>query len=82
MNTDLDRMLRHPGSVKRRELVAALVERGWVVARESKHQIWAHGSATVQVPHTLKGTGTIRAIVKRIIEVEEVRHDHRGETRR
>lgn len=72
MTASLDQMRRNPGSVKRRDLVAALTEHGWTVARESKHQIWTNGSATVQVPHTLKGVGTVRAIVKRMIEVEEV----------
>jgi hypothetical protein len=58
--------------VKRRELVAALGERGWVVLRESGEQIWGHPSTTVlnRVPRTLEGAGTIRAILRLMIEVE------------
>jgi len=62
-------MRRNPGSVKRRDLVAALRARGWELVREGKHEIWALGAAEVQVPRSLKGTGTIRAVIKRIIEV-------------
>ena len=64
-------MRRNPGSVKRRQLVAALRARGWVVVREGKHEIWANSGAEVQLPHTLKGIGTIRSIVKRVIEQGE-----------
>ncbi len=69
---DLDRLLRNPGSVKRRALVAALSERGWMVLRESGEQIWEHPSTSAlnRVPRTLKGAGTIRAIIRLMIEVE------------
>ncbi|MBT5775103.1 MAG: type II toxin-antitoxin system HicA family toxin [Dehalococcoidia bacterium] len=70
-DSELDQMRRNPGSVKRRQLVAALRARGWVVVREGKHEIWANGGTEVQLPHTLKGTGTIRSIVKRVIEQGE-----------
>ena len=73
MNPDLERMYRNPAGVKRRDLVTALRRHGWHVVRESKHQIWANGPAEVQVPQKLKGLGTVRAIIKRMIEVEEVR---------
>lgn len=71
MSPDLERMRRNPGTVKRRDLVGALRERGWVVVRESKHQIWARGSVEVQVPHSLKSKWTVQGIVKRMIEAEE-----------
>ena len=71
MSHDLEQMRRNPGSVKRRDLLGALRERGWVLVRESKHQIWATGSVEVQVPHSLKSKWTVQGIVKRMIEVEE-----------
>ena len=68
MPQNLQTMREHPGSVKRRDLVQALRENGWEPAREgAKHQIWAKGTAVLMVPHTLKGTGTIRQIVDQII---------------
>ena len=70
-DSELEQFRRNPGSVKRRQLVSALAARGWVVVREGKHEIWANGAAEVQLPRTLKGTGTVRAIVKRTIEVGE-----------
>ena len=68
---ELDQMQRNAGSVKRRKLVAALRARGWTLVREGKHEIWANRGAEVQVPRTLKGTGTIRSIIKRMIELGE-----------
>jgi hypothetical protein len=68
-DSELEQLRRNPGSVKRRQLVAALRSRDWVVVREGKHEIWARGQAEVQLPRTLKGTGTIRAIIKRMIEI-------------
>lgn len=41
------------------------------MVREGKHEIWARGHAEVQLPRTLKGTGTIRAIIRRMIELGE-----------
>ena len=70
-DSELDQMRRNPGSVKRRNLVSALSARGWVVVREGKHEIWAKAGAELQLPHTLKGTGTIRSIIKRMIEIGE-----------
>ena len=66
---DLETMRRNPGSVSRRDLIAALHENGWVLDRTTgKHQIFMKGARRAAVPHTLKGTGTIRALVEIIIE--------------
>ena len=71
LDDDLERMRRNPGSVSRRELVAALREAGFEVARQSKHETWAKGDHVVTVPWTPKGSGTIRAIVTTIIEARK-----------
>ena len=68
MPQNLQAMRESPGSVRRRDLVRALRENGWELARQgAKHQVWARGRAVVMVPRTLKGTGTIRQIVDQII---------------
>ena len=68
MPQNLQTMRENPGSVKRRDLVQALRENGWALAREgAKHEVWVKGTATVMVARALKGTGTIRRIVDLII---------------
>ena len=68
-STDLERMYRNPGSVSRRQLLHAIEERGWVLARKAQgHDIYAKaGWATIlSVPVRLRGTGTIRSIVREL----------------
>ena len=67
---DLEAMRRSPGSVSKRDLVAALREHGWELERDrGDHEFWTKaGYRPISVPHTLKGTGTIRGIVGQIIE--------------
>lgn len=71
LDDDLERMRRSPGSVSRRDLVAALREAGYEVAHRSKHETWANGDSVIAVPWTPKGSGTIRAIVTAIIEARK-----------
>ncbi|MCY4455038.1 MAG: type II toxin-antitoxin system HicA family toxin [Chloroflexi bacterium] len=69
----LDRMYRNPGSVHRRALVAALESHGWRLVRRSRgHDVYAKSgwAEVVAVPARLKGTGTIRRIVRQI-QIEE-----------
>ena len=65
----LVRLYRNPGSVHRRTLVAALEEHGWrLVRRAQGHDVYAKTGwpEVVAVPARLKGTGTIRRIVRQI----------------
>ena len=72
LDDDLERMRRNPGSVSRRDLVAALREAGFEVARtQGKHEIWKSGPFKVAVPRTLKGSGTVRQIVEFIVELRK-----------
>lgn len=69
----LDRLYRNPGSVRRRELVAALESRGWQLVRRARgHDIFAKAGwpEAIALPARLKGTGTIRRIVRQI-QIEE-----------
>ena len=69
LDDDLNRMHWNPGSVQRRDLVAALREAGFEIVRtHGKHEIWAKGGASIPVPHTLKSTGVVREIVREIIQ--------------
>jgi predicted RNA binding protein YcfA (HicA-like mRNA interferase family) len=63
-------MLRRPGNVTRDDLEAALNERGWTFLRERKHRTWAKGPRRIAIPKTLKGTGTIRGILKEALDAE------------
>ena len=67
---DLETMRRNPGSVSRRDLVAALREHGWALDRQDgKHEVWKRpGGGRIAVPRTLKGTGTVRRIVEQMME--------------
>jgi predicted RNA binding protein YcfA (HicA-like mRNA interferase family) len=81
MKHDLERMRANPGSVDRRDLISALRERGYVLARQGKHEIWSDGrTAPLAIPRTLKGTGTVRKILDQMIEAEE-RDSARGRSR-
>ena len=65
----LDRLYRNPGSVHRRTLVAALEEHDCRLIRQSQgHDVYAKTEwpGLVAVPARLKGTGTIRRIVRQI----------------
>lgn len=65
-------MRRNPGSVQRRELVAALRDGGFELVRtHGKHEVWAKGATVIAVPRTLKATGTVRRIVEIIIAEQE-----------
>ena len=69
----LDHLYRNPGSVRRRELVSVLELRGWQLVRRARgHDIFAKAGwpEVVALPARLKGTGTIRRIVRQI-QIEE-----------
>jgi len=70
MPHDLQQMREHPGSVKKRDLVAALTENGWTLRRrDGKHEVWRRqDGGMIFLPRSPKGIGTIREIVDRIIE--------------
>ena len=73
----LDRLYRNPGSVHRRALVAALEERDWRLVRRSQgHDVYAKAGwpEIVAVPARLKGTRTIRRIIRQI-QIEEARRE-------
>ena len=71
MKYDLQAMYRSPAGQKRIDIIGALRERGYVLARQGRHEIRSNGQgAVVPVPRTLKGTGTIRSIVRVMIEAE------------
>ncbi len=63
-------MRDHPGGVKKRDLVAALTENGWVLRRrDGKHEVWRHeSSGLIFLPRSPKGLGTIRDIIDQIIQ--------------
>lgn len=51
--------------MKYRELHKLLSDRGFVIARSSKHIIYTNGSATIAVPHARSiAPGTLRDIFK------------------
>ncbi len=69
LGDDLDRMQRNPSTVTRRDLVAALRDAGFELARtRGKHEVWKHGAVKIAVPRTLKGSGTTRSIVEAVTE--------------
>lgn len=77
LDDDLERRRRNPGSVPRRDLVAALREAGYELARtHGKHEVWKRGPIKIAVPRTLKAPGTVRGIVE--VMVAARRYD-RGE---
>ena len=72
----LERMYRNPGSVQRRSLIAELGAHGWELARRARgHDIYAKPGwpEVIAVPARLKGTGTIRRIVRQIQTEESSR---------
>ena len=74
---DLQRLYRSPGSVSRRTLVAALDGRGWALVRRAQgHDIYAKAGwpEIISLPARLKGTGTIRRIVRQL-QAEEASHE-------
>jgi hypothetical protein len=72
MKRDLRAMLGAVGSQKKSDIVAALKERVYSIARKSKHEIWSNGEGSIiPVPRTLKGVGTVRRILELLIDAEE-----------
>lgn len=74
--TDLEQIYRNPGSVAPRQLVRAIEERGWELARKAQgHDIYANAGwpEIISVPTSLKGTGTIRRIVRQLQNEEASR---------
>lgn len=72
----LERMYRNPGSVQRRVLIAELESRSWDLVRRARgHDIYAKPGwpEVIAVPARLKGTGTIRRIVRQIQTEERSR---------
>ncbi len=73
---DLERMYRNPGSVSRRQLVRAIEERGWELARKARgHDIYAKSgwANIISVPTRLRGTGTIRRLIRELQNEEASR---------
>jgi predicted RNA binding protein YcfA (HicA-like mRNA interferase family) len=69
-------LLAGSGSVKSRDLRPALSERGRVHVRtEGGHHYYQHGRHKVSVPQRLKGKGTIEAVIKLAIAVEDESDD-------
>lgn len=65
-------MRRHSGSVRRRDLITAIWERGFRLVRTSgKHETWSNGTAVVAIPRTLKDAGTVRRIVDMVLASAE-----------
>lgn len=72
----LERMYRNPGSVQRRSLIAELESHSWdLVLRARRHDIYAKPGwpEVIAVPARLKGTGTIRRIVRQMRTEERSR---------
>jgi uncharacterized protein (DUF2461 family) len=57
-NVDVQRMLCSPGSVKDRDIRAALEERGWVMWRSKNEQIWMNGPRMIRVLYSFKSKWT------------------------
>ena len=74
---DLQRLYRSPGSVSHRTLVAAIEARGWTrIRRAQGHDIYGKAGwpEVISLPSRLKGTGTIRRIVRQL-QAEEASHE-------
>ncbi|MYB42805.1 MAG: type II toxin-antitoxin system HicA family toxin [Chloroflexi bacterium] len=71
-NYDLRRMLAGAGNVRSRDLRRALEERGWVHVRtEGGHHYYKNGPHRLSVPQRLRGTGTVRRLIRTALQVEE-----------
>ena len=65
-------MLAGAGNVRSRDLRRALEERDWVHVRtEGGNHYYKNGSFKMSVPQRLRGTGTIRRLIRTALQVEE-----------
>ena len=64
-------MLAGEGNVRSRDLRFALEERGWVHVRtEGGHHYYKSGPHRMSVPQRLRGTGTVRRLIRTALLVE------------
>ena len=73
---DLRSMLLNAAGVSRAEIVTALRQRGYRIARQGKHEIWSDGRGSIiPVPRRLRGPGTKRAILRAMIAADREGED-------
>jgi predicted RNA binding protein YcfA (HicA-like mRNA interferase family) len=68
---DLAHLLRNPGNVTARDLIRAAEDRGWERDRtRGSHHTYVKGERGIQIPDPVKGIGTIRKIIRDLMEEE------------